>query len=84
MDGKLISVRADSDPRYGNLCERGRLSEQIVYSEDRIKTPLIRTGPKGKFELRQATWDEALDLIVHQFKAIRGGSVLLLFTIRTD
>ncbi len=70
-DGILKSVRADSDPRYGNLCERGRLSAQIVYSENRIKTPLIRTGPKGTLAFRQATWDEALDQIAHQFKAIR-------------
>jgi anaerobic selenocysteine-containing dehydrogenase len=70
--GKLISVRSDSDPMYGNLCERGRLAPQIVYSPDRIKTPLIRTGPKGTAAFRQATWDEALEKIAGSLKDIKG------------
>jgi anaerobic selenocysteine-containing dehydrogenase len=62
-DGKLISVKPDTNPSYGNLCKRGMLAPQIIYSPDRIKTPLIRTGPKGTAAFRRATWDEALHKI---------------------
>ncbi len=70
-DGELIAVAADPDPRFGNLCERGRLAPKIIYSPDRIKTPLIRSGPKGKIHFRRAIWDEALDRIAEEFTDIR-------------
>lgn len=70
-EGELVAVAADTDPRFGNLCERGRLAPRIVYSPDRIRTPLVRSGPKGKIQFREATWDEALDKIAEQFIDIR-------------
>ena len=66
-----MAVTADPDPRFGNLCERGRLAPQIVYSPDRIRTPLIRSGPKGKLLFKEATWDEALRRISEAFMDIR-------------
>jgi anaerobic selenocysteine-containing dehydrogenase len=68
---ELVAVTADSDHRYGSLCGRGRLAPHIVYSPDRIKTPLIRSGPKGKISFRKATWDEAIDRIACEFIKIR-------------
>ena len=70
-EGELVAVAADPDPRFGNLCERGRLAPKIVYSPDRIRTPLVRSGPKGKIQFREATWDEALARIAEQFMDIR-------------
>ena len=70
-EGEFVAVTADSDPRFGNLCERGRLAPQIVYSPDRIKTPLIRCGPKGKLLFKDATWDEALKRIAEELMDIR-------------
>jgi anaerobic selenocysteine-containing dehydrogenase len=69
--GELVAVTADSDPRHGGLCAKGRLAPQIVYSDDRIKTPMIRNGSKGKIAFREATWDEALNRIVQNFIKIR-------------
>jgi anaerobic selenocysteine-containing dehydrogenase len=69
--GELVAVAADPDPCFGNLCERGRLAPKIIYSPDRIRTPLVRSGPKGKIQFRQATWDEALSKIAEQFMDIR-------------
>lgn len=70
-EGRLTSVKADTNPLYGNLCRRGRLAPQVVYSEDRIKSPLIRNGRKGEHAFREATWDEALDFIAAEFKRIK-------------
>ncbi len=70
-EGELVGVTADPDASFGNLCSRGRLAPQIIYSPDRIKTPLIRSGPKGKPQFREATWAEALGRIAEQFIDIR-------------
>jgi anaerobic selenocysteine-containing dehydrogenase len=70
-EGKLVSVMADKHSQYGNLCGRGRLAPQVVYSPDRIRTPLIRNGPKGRQTFREATWDEAFDRIAREFMHIR-------------
>lgn len=69
--GKLVSIAADLHYQYGNLCRRGRLAPQVVYSPDRIITPLIRSGKKGKQAFRPATWDEALDRIASEFLRIK-------------
>ena len=48
------------------LCGRGRFGYPVVEAEDRLKTPLIKEN--GSF--REATWDEALDLVARRFKEI--------------
>lgn len=69
--GRLIKVEPDKDVPYGNLCVRGRAAPEVVYSPDRLMTPLIRTGEKGRGEFREASWDEALDLVAKRMKEIR-------------
>src|SRR5690606_38184922 len=51
-------------------CMKGLSYHQLIYGEDRITTPLIRTGERGSGEFRQATWDEALDMVAEGFTAI--------------
>jgi formate dehydrogenase alpha subunit len=48
------------------LCSRGRFGFPVVEAPDRLKTPLIKEN--GQF--REATWDEALDLVAAKFKEI--------------
>jgi anaerobic selenocysteine-containing dehydrogenase len=69
--GRLIKVEADKDVPYGNLCVRGKAGPEIVYSPDRLKDPLIRTGERGEGKFRSASWDEALDLVAGRMKEIR-------------
>ena len=69
--GELVAVTADPDYHYGSLCGRGKLAPQIVYSADRIKTPHVRNGPKGKIAFRESTWDEAIGRIASEFISIR-------------
>ncbi|MEI8023787.1 MAG: molybdopterin-dependent oxidoreductase [Actinomycetota bacterium] len=47
----------------GWICKKVKHHADRVYSPERIMTPLIRVGAKGSGEFRQATWDEALDLV---------------------
>lgn len=70
VNGRLTSVAADPDSPRGRVCARGRLSPEIIYSDQRILHPLIRDGAKGEGKFRQSSWDEALDLIARRFGEI--------------
>jgi Anaerobic dehydrogenases, typically selenocysteine-containing len=67
-DGRMVGVRG----RAADAVNRGRLGPKGLHgwianhSKDRLTQPLIRK----KNKLKQATWDEAMDLIVERSKAI--------------
>jgi formate dehydrogenase major subunit len=67
-DERIVKVTGveDGSPNKGRLCVKGRFGYDFIYSEERLKTPLIREN--GSF--REASWDEALDLIADRFKDI--------------
>jgi anaerobic selenocysteine-containing dehydrogenase len=70
-DGRLIKTEADRNNPYGAICVRGLAAPEIVYSPDRLTTPLIRTGERGEGKFRKATWDEALDLTSRSMQGIK-------------
>ena len=43
----------------------------MYHDEDRLKTPLIRTTENGEQTFREASWDEALDLIAQKYQEIK-------------
>jgi predicted molibdopterin-dependent oxidoreductase YjgC len=53
-------------PNQGRLCVKGRFGYDFIYSLERLTTPLIRDKKGG--ELREASWDEALDLVADKMK----------------
>ncbi len=75
VDGRLVRVDAPAvrtsevaDPAVnpmtqGFICKKVKHHPERVYSPHRVRTPLIRTGPKGSGAFRPASWDEALDLV---------------------
>ncbi len=69
--GKMCKVQPDDTSELGMICDLGRQSPQIVYSPDRLRHPLLRTGPKGTYELKRITWDEAFDIIVGRLNSIK-------------
>jgi cysteine desulfurase NifS len=84
-DGRLGQVRPDDSSNLGMICTLGQHSSDIVYSEDRIKTPLKRVGPKGTFEFEPITWDEAYDIIVSKLETIKeesGAEATAIYTGR--
>jgi formate dehydrogenase major subunit len=68
QDGRIAKVTGvrGAEPNRGRLCVKGRFGYDFIYSEERLKTPLIREN--GEF--REASWDEALDLVAARFKQI--------------
>jgi formate dehydrogenase major subunit len=68
QDGRIVKVTGveEAEPNQGRLCVKGRFGYDFIYSEERLKTPLIRE----KDGFREASWDEALDLVATKFKQI--------------
>jgi anaerobic selenocysteine-containing dehydrogenase len=70
-DGRLVNVMGDADnpDSQGFLCIRGQASREIIGNPARLLHPLIRHR-RTEDAWREATWDEALDLIVTRMQAV--------------
>ncbi len=82
VDGVLTSVKGNPAHPFskGELCPKVNKFVGRVNHQDRLLTPLIRTGAKGSGEFRQASWEDALSLVADEFDKIRsehGGQALL-------
>lgn len=59
---------------HGQLCVKGRFGVDFIHNPERLTTPLIRDGEKGEGKFREASWDEALDLVAEKLAAIKSQS----------
>jgi formate dehydrogenase major subunit len=67
-DRHILKVEPLEGPKNGiSTCVKGKFGWDFVNSADRLTKPLIREG--GKF--REASWDEALDLVARKFAEIK-------------
>ena len=67
-DRHILKVEPLDGPTNGiSTCVKGKFGWDFVNSPDRLTKPLIREG--GKF--REASWDEALDLVARKFAEIK-------------
>ena len=70
-DGKIVKVEGDpSHPiTQGRLCPRCIALDEVVYHKDRLLSPMKRAREdRGKDTWERITWDEAVRLIVDQWK----------------
>lgn len=73
-----VTTPYDDIVSKGNLCVKGRFGWDFVYHPDRVLRPLIRKTPQhaGKRaparadDWREASWDEALELVTTRFAEI--------------
>jgi len=65
-DNRIVSVRGDRDGSVnrGSLCVKGRWGYDFINHPDRLTTPLIRKNG----ELKEASWDEALELVAKKLR----------------
>lgn len=68
-DNRVVKISGveDAAPNFGSLCVKGRFGYDFIASPDRLTSPLI----KENGEFRQATWEEALDLVARKFLEIK-------------
>lgn len=73
-----VTTPYDDPVSKGNLCVKGRFGWDFIYHPDRVLHPLIRKEhqkagtrkPARRDDWREATWDEALNLVAEQFAEI--------------
>ncbi len=71
LDGKVVGTQAVKGHPVsdGRLCVKGWNAHSFVYHPERLTQPLIRDQRGGP--LREATWDEALDLVAGRLGQIK-------------
>lgn len=70
--GKIDHLTPDKDAPMGkSLCPMAASARQIIYSNNRIKQPLKRKGPKGKLDFEPISWDEAFEIIVEKMQELK-------------
>lgn len=81
-----IPVAIEGNPVHpvnrGGLCPVGASAMALLVHRDRIRQPLMRSGPRGSGQFRPITWAEAEQLLVDQLTELRNsgspGQLLLL------
>ena len=67
-DRHILKVEPADGPANGvSTCIKGKFGWDFVNSPDRLTKPLIREGNR----FREASWDEALDLVARRFREIK-------------
>ena len=66
--GRIISAERETDfpVEKGYFCPKLRAAADIVYSTDRVKTPLIKEEKEGKAIWKEVSWKQALDTIAEK------------------
>jgi anaerobic selenocysteine-containing dehydrogenase len=54
----------------GYICGKVRHFTEVVYGDERVLYPAVRSGPKGSGEFRRVTWDEALNRVAERLRSI--------------
>ncbi len=74
QEGRVAAVRADEESPFGMICRVGERSPEVIYSKDRIVYPMRRNGPKGGYDFKRISWDEAYDEIVAKLNRVKDES----------
>ena len=74
-DGKLIRATHDIEgSSVGQECVQGKFGYKWVYSKNRLSVPMLRE----RGELREATWDEALDAVAEGLGRFQPDEIAIL------
>jgi anaerobic selenocysteine-containing dehydrogenase len=79
---RLVGVKEHPFTR-GALCAKVSHFLERTYSPDRLRRPLVRTGPKGEGSFEAVSWDEALAHVADRLQAIvaeHGGEAVLPYS----
>jgi len=70
-DGRIVKVEGNRDHvlSRGHLCVKAAAAADVIYDEDRVVTPLKRTGGPGEFT--PTSWEQALADIAARLAHLR-------------
>jgi len=73
VKGRVVKLEGNPEHPHslGRLCARGQSGLMNTYDPDRVLFPLVRVGKRGEGRFRQATWDEALDIVAQKMLEIK-------------
>jgi len=69
---KLVKIGGNFNHpnNFGRLCARGLAGVNLAYDPDRITSPMMRRGERGKGQWEKITWERAYSEIVSRLKSI--------------
>jgi anaerobic dimethyl sulfoxide reductase subunit A len=81
-DGKIVKITDNPlGGPYMSGCVKGLQMFRVQYSPERLRRPLLRTGPRGSGEFREVEWAQALDHVAERLADIKeryGNDAILL------
>ncbi len=75
---KKVEGNLNHPVNRGGVCARGQAAVQQLYHPERLRQPLMRTGPKGSNSFKPVSWDKALGLLAERMKKARGKGVYVI------
>lgn len=75
-DGKVVKLEGDNASRAtdGKLCVKGMSYIDYIYSPNRVKYPMMRTGKRGEGKFERISWEYAVEKIGEKLNAIKENS----------
>lgn len=77
VDGLAVGVSGvlEHPVNQGALCPKGPALLQELYHPDRLRSPLVRSGPRGKGTWKAVSWEEALKRVAAKLRPGRFDAV---------
>ncbi len=72
LEHKFLFANPSKDHPFTNgfFCPKLKHRENLLYHQERLKTPLIRSGPKSENHFKKISLKESINLIVEKVKKI--------------
>lgn len=87
VDGKSVFIQGNqySKGMGTSVCARGAAGHSQLYDPQRLVKPLIRVGKRGEGKWKEATYEEAMNLIAKKMTSIKQeyGAKSFLFSAKT-
>ncbi len=73
VNGKLHKINPNKKhiKSRGMLCAKGNAGAAVPYDPNRLKTPLLRTGKRGKGQWKEISWDEAYKYVAKNLSDLK-------------
>lgn len=73
MEGCVLRIESDTENRIPQIraCVRGRGYRKTFFNPQRLRYPMKRIGKRGEGRFQRISWEEAVSMIVKEWKRIR-------------